>query len=133
MKKYFFITILISTFIIFLLGNFCLAQEGVPSSSRAPESLEEVASLIKRIIRGFPEAMKGVWREAADWFKGLWNSYIFPWLQGIWHKILGFLGKEVEKRKPEIEEEFEKEKEEMREEIPKAGKTLWQRFKELIK
>jgi len=66
------------------------------------------------------------------WFKNFWQSYVSPWLKTIWQKIYYLLGKEVEKRKPEIQEEFEKEKQEAKEEIPKISKSLWQRFKELI-
>jgi len=39
----------------------------------------------------------------------------------------------VEKRKPIIEEEFKKEKEELKEEVPEVTKSLWEKFKELIK
>lgn len=78
--------------------------------------------------QGIPEETKTIW----EWIKDIWYSYIYPWLQNIWQKISTFLGKQVEKKKFEIQEEWEKEKQEMKEEIPKASKTIWQRFKELI-
>jgi len=123
-KKIIFLTIIIG----FLLTGFmakCFAQ--------APQTFEEAKTLAQKILFGLPEALKNPWQEAlaiwnkmANWFKNIWDSYIYPWFWNI-------LGKEVEKRKPEIQQEFEKEKQEMKEEIPKATKSLWQRFKELIK
>lgn len=72
-------------------------------------------------------------KETTNWLKELWYKYLYPWLQNIWQKIYSFLSREVEQRKPEVEQEFKKETQEMKEEIPKTGKSLWQRFKELIK
>ena len=119
-----------------LLSNFSFAQENVKS----PETVEEAKTIGEKILKGIPDAFQNVWQEAlkfwqkmADTLSNWWNSYIFPWLQNIWQKLLSLFGKEVEKRKPIIEEEFQKEKEEMKEEIPKTGKSLWERFKELIK
>ncbi len=105
-----------------------LAQE---TPVQAPETLEEAKSLGQRILTGFPETFKSVWQEAVVFWKKMLN-YVSPWFKSIWNSILSLLGKEVEKRKPEVEEEFKKETQEMKEEIPKAGKSLWQRFKELI-
>jgi len=108
--------------------------------TEAPETLEEAKSIGEGILRDLPEALKKPWQEALaiwgrmlGWFKNIWRSYISAWFQEIWYNINSFLGREVERRKPEIEEEFEKEKQEMKEEIPKIGKSLWQRLKELIK
>jgi len=119
------IFLLIISFLLIIISPLVLAQ--------APETLEEAKEMGEKMLWGFPEALKGPWQEAlgiwgrmADWFKNIWDSYIYPWFWNI-------LGKEVERRKPEVIEEFEKEKEEMKEDIPKATKSLWERFKELIK
>ena len=49
---------------------------------------------------------------------------------------MGMLGREVERRKPIIEQEIEKEKQELKEELQKqgskAGQNLWERFKALF-
>jgi len=98
----------------------------------------------ERVLQGLPQAIKEPWQEALrvwgkvfDVFSWLWNSYISPWLKNIWYKISVPFKKEVERRKPLIEEEFEKEKIEMKEEIKtetsKTGKSLWERFKELLR
>lgn len=123
------------SFLVFLTIGFLLsfampnvlAQETV----QAPENFEEARTLGERILSGFPEAFKKSWQQAVSLWKKMLD-YVSPWFKGIWNSILSFLGKEVEQRKPEVEEEFKKEVEEMKEEIPKAGKSLWQRLKELI-
>lgn len=136
--KYLF-SFLIISFLLTLVAPLSFAQQDqdVP---KAPETLEEAKTLGERILWGFPEALKkpwqealAVWRKMLNWFKGFWRSFIAPLFRNIWYKINFFLGREIEKRKPEIREELEKEKQEIKEEIPEAGKSLWQRFKELIK
>lgn len=130
---------LIVGFLLTLVAPLAFAQQDqeIPG---APKTLEEARTLGERILWSFPEALKNPWQEALtiwkkmfNWFKGFWKSFVTPWLQNIWYKINFFLGKEIEKRKPEIMKELEKEKEEIKEEAPKAGESLWQRFKELIK
>ena len=122
------------SFLIFLTVGFLLsfsssvlAQDVVG----APENLEETKSLGQRFLKGFPEVFKRSWQETVSLWKKMLD-YVSSWFKSIWNSILPLLGKEVEERRPEVEEEFKKETEEMKEEIPKAGKSLWQRFKELI-
>jgi len=125
---------IISFLLIFGLFSpfFSFAQE---KPITPPETLEKA----KEIGKGFPEriaeTLERVWREEVlplwqkiyNWLKKtLWDPYISP-----------FFKREIEKRKPIIEEEFQKEKKEIKEEVktelPKAGKSLWERFKELIR
>jgi len=126
-----------------LFPNLSFVQE-VNQSPKAPETLEEAGRIGERILQGLPQAIKEPWQEALRvWgrmfniLSNFWNSYIFPWLENIWYKISVPFKKEVERRKPIIEEEFEKEKIEMKEEIktevPKTTKSLWDRFKELLR
>ena len=72
------------------------------------------------------------WKMIFSWAKGFWNSYLSNWLKFIWEKIVSILGKEVEQRRPGIEQEFKKETEEMKQDIPKTTKSLWQRLKDLL-
>ncbi len=82
-----------------------------------------------------------IWQRMYQWIINLWNSHILPWLQGIWQRIRGFLKREIEERRPGIEEELQKEKQELKEalkeelkqEVPKIKRTIWERLKELIK
>ena len=119
-----------------LLPGFSFAQIG-NQAPQMPETLEEAKEVGETILGQLPEAMKRVWQEEA---LPLWQK-MGNWLQlriePYWQKFLGLLGKEVEKRKPAIKEEFQKEKQEMKEsakeELPGVGKSLWERFQELIK
>ncbi len=122
-----------------LLPGFYFVQ-GVNQSPQPPETLKEAEVVGGKVLRLLPEALKKVWQEASEiWqimgekVKNFWNSYILPWFQNIWQKIQSSFGKEIEERKPVIEEEFKKEKEEMKTDLPKVGESLWERFKELIK
>ncbi|MDP2864087.1 MAG: hypothetical protein Q8N73_00265 [bacterium] len=137
MKK----TITILILFELLLPSFYFVQAANQSSlSQPPETLKEAEIVGGKILKLLPETLKGIWQEAL----GIWqtmgkraknfsDSYIRPWFQNIWQKIQSSFGKEIEQRKPIIEEEFKKEKEEMKTDLPKVGKPLWERFKELIK
>ena len=126
-----------------LLPSFSLAQ--APPELTLPETLEEAGEIGEKVGKEVQTKLPGilektwkeeilpVWQRMWERAKKWWDSSIFPWLQNIWQKILGFFGKEVEKRKPIIKEEFQKEKEELKEEVPKVTKSLWERFLEIIK
>jgi len=117
-----------------VLPNFGLAQEQMP---QLPQTLEEAKSVGIKILKDLPDQIKKVWQEEA-WplLKKTWQK-LWSLAEPYWQKFLSFLGKEVEKRKPAFEEEFQKEKEEMQKEMkevaPKVGKSLWERFKALLK
>ena len=113
-----------------------LAQE----PPKAPENMEEVETMGEETLKGFPGTLEktwqealGIWKKMAEWIKDFYFSYISTWFKNIWQKICSFLGKEVERKKPEIKEGFEEEKQELKEEIPRVGQSIWERFKDLIK
>lgn len=117
--------------ILFLLTALLLCDSGfvLAEVPKAPQTFKEAETMGKEILWGFPQALRKPWQEAVavwgkmgGWFGNFWNSYISLWLSDVWQK-----------RKPEVKEEFEKEKQEMREDVFKGTKTLWQRFKELIR
>jgi len=129
---------LITGFLLTLAAPLSFAQQD-QGFQELPKTIEEAKPFGERVLRSFPDALKKIWQEALTicktilgWFKGFWYSYISPFLQNIWYRINSFLGREIEKRKPEIRKELEEEKEEIKEDLPKAGKSLWERFKELI-
>ena len=126
-----------------LLPNFVFLQE-INQLPQAPETLKQAKTMGERVLQGLPQAIKEPWQEALrvwgkvfDVFSWLWNSYISPWLKNVWYKISVPFKTEMERRKPLIEEEFQKEKTEMKgeikTEIPKTTKSLWDRFKELLR
>ena len=122
-----------------ILPSFSFAQF---QSFQTPETLEEA-----REMGG--EALEVSEKELPGFLEKLWQEEILPvwekmynWFMiNIWPKIESWFKKEVEprvkeeaeKRKPMIEEEFKKEKEEIKKELPGVTKSLWEKFKELIK
>lgn len=118
-----------------LLPSFSFAQ--VSPEIRIPETLEKLKIVGLKSLKLLPELLKSIWQEFLaicqkiwNWYKNIWNSYIYPFFYNLWQKTLG---KEIKERKSIIKEEFKKEKEELKEELPKVGKSLWQKFKELIR
>ena len=134
--------ITILTLFGFLLPSFSFAQ--VPIET--PETMEEAKEMEKKALevskKELPGILEKIWKEEVlpVWQK-MWKAVSNWWNNTAWPKIKGFfkqkveppVKEEIEKRKPIIEEEFKKEKEEIKEELPKVGKSLWERFKELIK
>lgn len=115
---------LIILFILLLIPCFAFA-EAVP---KAPNTLDEAETMGKKYLEMLPKVIKEGSEAFMRQFINIWNSYVMPALKKIW----SFLGGEVEKRRPDVEKEFKKEKEEIKQTIPKAGKSLWERLKDLI-
>ncbi len=118
-----------------ILPFFTSAQ--ISPEVKLPGTFEEIKDAGLKALGFIPELLKGIWDgfsgfclKVWNFFKNIWNSYIFPFLDNLWRKTIG---KEIKERKPVIEEEFQKEKQEMKKELPAVGKSLWERFKELIK
>ena len=130
--RFIFKTLLVFLMINFILATFVLAQE-LPKIE-APENLEEAKEMGEKALKEAQKQLPGivekiweeevlpVWQKMWEWFKN-----------NIWLKIEVLFQKEAQKRKPIIEEEFQKEKEELKEELPETTKSLWEKFKELIK
>lgn len=133
-----FITIS-SVLVNVVLPSVSFAQSS-PQASGLPETLEGAKSVGIKALRLFPETFKGIWQEALGaWqvifkkIKNFWANYINPWFQSLWGTIDNSFKKELKRREPIIEEEFKKEQKEIKEEAPRVGKSLWERFRELIK
>lgn len=121
------ITILL--IISLILPGFSFAQK-----IKAPETLEEVRGGLEKvweiIKRDLPRILGKIWREEV---LPVWQK-IWEWFKvNVWLKIESLFKKEMEKRKPIIEEELKKEKEKLKEEAPKVTKSLWEKLKEIIK
>ena len=124
--------IIISIMIGFLSPFFSLAQTSLPETmGEAREAGERALDIGEKELPGIIER---IWREEVlpVWLS-MWN-----WLKAkTWSKIERWIMPEYEKRKQYFEEGFEPEKEELKEEIktevPKATRSLWEKFKELIK
>jgi len=121
--------------ILIILGLFMpvlsFSQE---TSITPPETVGEAKELGEKALevgeKELPGILQKIWQEDV---LPVWTK-MFGWFKdNIWIKVWPLAEKEIEKRKPMIEEEFEKEKEELKEEAPEIGKSLWEKFKELIK
>lgn len=114
----------------------------IPENTEEAQSfLSDIWNKMKNIIPGemekaWKQEVLPMWEKMMNVWSKWWDNSIQPWLENIWDKMMSLLGKEVEKRKPYIEEEFQKEKDELIQEtdqrMPEQGRSLWERFKALI-
>lgn len=142
MRSIAIISILIIFASSFLSQPISLSAQETSQLPKAPSTIEEAKHLAIQVLEAFPSAIKMVWQDQAlplwqkTWVKW-WNLSIKPWIQTSWYKTQILFGKEVKKRQPAIKKEFKKENEEMEKEIKKQipgfEKTLWERFREIIK
>lgn len=130
-----------SILIIFglLLPIFSFAEL---KSFKTPETLEEAKQIGEKTLeitqKEMPSILEKLWKEDV---LPVWNKMYQWFIANIWPKIEKWFRKEIEprikeeaeKRKSIIEEELQKEKEEIKKEAPEIGRTLWEKFKELIK
>ncbi len=124
---------IISILVIFglFLPIFSFAQE---QGILPPKDINEAKGIGEKALKVFQEDLPGilketltekvfpVWKKMWDWFDA-----------NIWLKVLPKGKSELEKRRAIIKEEFKKEKKELKTELPEVEKSLWERFKELIK
>ena len=123
MRRITFFIILIS-FCGLNCGNFVLAQE-----TEVMFNSKNALSLGERVVIGFYNiTVKGPGQVIRWIFRTIWQG-----IQNIWQKIESLFKREIKGKQPEIKEEFKKETWEIKEEIPKAGKSLWQKLKDLIR
>jgi hypothetical protein len=75
-----------------------------------------------------------IWKKMLNWLQtNIWDNHLKPWLGNIWESTLRILKIEVSQRKPGVQEEFQNKKQAVRQEAPVLGKSLWQKFQNLIK
>ena len=119
MRKYVFLLIFATVF----LPQFSFAQE-LP---KIPSTVDEGKTFGISMITQFPSAALKAWKEQA--------MFVFRTMWGMSQNLLKTAWKELEKRKPNIKKEFQEEKEEIKADIPDTldtGRSLWERFKELL-
>lgn len=115
-----------------LLPGFSFAQ-----TADLPETPEDVKALGEKALevgeKEVPGMLKTMWQEQV---LPVWQKMLGWFKANIWPKIYSWfervIAPEIEKRKPLIEEELGKETEEVKEELPAIGKSLWEKFKEII-
>jgi len=134
----------INIVIFILLITFSLSAVSPVAAQKQvqpPQTIEEAQEFGFQILTALPNALKEVWETQAlpvwanmwNWTKNIWDTQIFPWVHELWEQLLGIFGKEIEQRRPFIEQEFEREKQQLKQEIeekiPGDRKTLWDLLK----
>ena len=114
-----------------LLPSFYLVQTS--QAAGPPNSVEGLKQTLWNAVKFFPETIKKVGGDVISWLKGIWNSYIYPFLHKIWLKIEAIFGKEIEDRTPVVKEEFKKETQEMKQDLPQLIKSAWEKVKDFFK
>jgi len=103
-----------------------------------PENIEEVKVVGEKALgvgeKELPGIIEKIWKEEV---LPIWQK-MWDWVKAnIWSRIESWIKPEIEKRKQFFKEGFGRKKEEMKEElkteVPKASKSLWEKFRELIK
>lgn len=134
-------TIIILSIIGLIFPSLSFAQDKTFDPPKTIDEAIEIGEQVgKKSIEELPGTLKKTWRTDVlpiwqkmwDWTEGVWNSYLGQKVDNLWLEIKYMFNKEIEQRKPEIEKEFQKEKQELKEELPIVGKSIWERFKELI-
>jgi len=137
------------------VSSFAQTDEGArfPTSFpilEVPDTLEGVkegterigkevgAGLLISVQNIWREEVVPKWREMFSWTnENIWTRFAQPYFYEIGDSIKRVLGKEVEKRKPLIEQKLEQERQELQEEITKqsakATRNLWERFLALFR
>ena len=131
-KTIYNLIVILSISSLILPGFSFAAYEG--SGVSAPQNIEEAKNLGIEILSKLPEAVKNVWQKEAlpfwqkmwQWFLGFWNNVAWPIIDPWRQKLIDLLSKEVEKRRPAIEEEI-------KETAPVIGNSLWEKFKDLLR
>ncbi len=142
---------------VLLLSIFCLVfpiltftQKDVMGPPEDLEEMKEIGESFKKeageealgiFARIWKEEVVPVWQKMWNCFSNWWSNSFVPFVKGVFGKISDFfIGKikpsveeEFEKRKSVVEDEFQKEKEELKEEAPETGRSLWEKFMEIIK
>ena len=123
-----------------IIATFLIISIFMPSLSLAfelPKDAEESQELLEKGLEVGKEELPGlveniwtnevvpIWGRMYNWFKNhIWPIF-FDWFEKD-------IEPELERIRTNLEEEFDKEKTEVREELPKVGRSLWDKFKEII-
>lgn len=117
---------------------FCLIFSGLVFAAdnsrplRVADSLSGAKDVFLNILKPFFDNLNKIWKETLEICQKAWN-WIKNTGQDIWQRIQAFFNGEFERRKEIIKEELPKEKEELKEDLPETLKSLWEKFKGLIR
>ncbi len=99
-----------------------------------PKDINEAKGIGEKALKVFQKDLPSILEKSFKTEDLLVWKKMWGWLDvNIWFKIWPKGKSEIEKRRAIIKEEFKKEKKELKTELPQVKKSLWERFKELIK
>jgi len=111
-----------------------------------PETMDQVKQLGEKALEVTKTKLPGIfgdiwqndvipfYKKMFDWIKAnLWDNWLGPWLKNLWSATVNIFKSEAQQRKPQVEQDFQTQKEQIKQEAPVVGKTLWEKFLELIK
>lgn len=84
--------------------------------------------LLIPLVVSADSGVSGVFKSVWEAMRYIWDTYISLWFNNIWQSIYSFLNREVEQRRPSVEDEFKKETQEMKNDIP----NVWEKIKSLV-
>jgi len=116
------------------------------SQAGPPENIDQAKEMGERALEAtktqapgiisdvWKEEVVPVWKKMFGWAKEkIWDDWLSSWLKNLWATILRILRVEVENRAPGAQQEIQKEKEQIQAEAPQVGRSLWDKFLEIIK
>lgn len=131
-------------FILFLFIFLIFPSAGVFAQLNQPQTVKEARQMAEQAVetgqKELPGALERVWEgEVVPIWSKMWNVAKKPWdslkrqLSVLWDDIRLLFGQEIRDRKPVIKGELEKEQKEFQEDVPQVKKSLWEKFKEIIR
>lgn len=141
-KKFLNGGVILALFLGFLIPLVSFSQNSVEVPQTLDEAKEVGGQIIETTEKELPGTIERIWKEEVlpvwgkifDWTrKEIWDSRMLPWFKGIGQKVKEIFLGEVDRRKPQVQEDFQQEKQELKQEAPVVTKSLWEKFMELIK
>jgi len=102
-----------------------------------PGNMSEVESRANTLLNAIPAVLRGLWHELVGYFWTFMNWLAYVFNKYVKTPAVNFWNREIIVKKPSVEQEFQKEKQEMKQdiktEVPVIGKSLWNKFMDLIR
>ena len=142
-----FVIFFASLSLVLAFTPYILSQEPQTTFTGPPETLDDLKTILSRVVSVFPGAIKDAFNEAKEtfnkifqWFKSWWEANygvkFNSWLKSVWQRIKDLFYQ----RKAIFETELGKEETEMEKDIRKEVpgwrvkiSEIWQKFRELIR
>jgi predicted methyltransferase len=126
---------------------YILSQEPQTTFTGPPETLDDLKTMLSRVVSAFPGAMKDAFNDVKEtfksifeWFKSWWEANyavkFSSWIKSVWQRIKDLFYQRKAIFETELGKEENEMQKDMRKEIPGWRvkiSEIWQKFRELIK